>query len=598
MFKFIHRRAQCLMAATTLTAALILSGTAASAVAATRIAEITLEGQLREHPSGFSFNWLTMGQGRQSSLTQTIAQLVRAAKDPAIQGVFLNLRSFNLSLTQSQELGELIADLRAKGKKVAVFSPDFDTNTYLLASYANDAIMSRHGDLFLPGVAIQLMFFKGLLSKLNLQADMVQIGKFKGAEEPMTRDKASPAFAKQIHRLITAWYGQIVSTIMKNRPNLTHSQIVAAINTGWMEGRSARKSGFIDQLKSRENIKKWIETDFDGPAKLVAHYGTNKVAPLDISSPFALLEMLGSPSRAPATKKPLVAVICADCVITDDSPGTSYDANLVTPARIRREVKSALKNSNVKAIVLRVDSPGGSAEASEDIWQILHAAGEKKPLLVSMGAEAASGGYYISTAGREIIADPGTIAGSIGVVGGKVVLGGLFKKIGLHVQTFSIGDHAAMFDSTNAFTPEERIFITHMMKRTYALFTRRVMESRGKKIRHIQKVARGRLFPGSMAVGEGLVDRVGTLHDAIIIAAKDGKISGSYGVLIYPKAQTLADIIRQRLGIQTELPAGLDIMAEAMPKSDRKTMLQMYDILQVLRQDNVLLAAPIGIVQQ
>jgi protease-4 len=257
-----------------------------------------------------------------------------------------------------------------------------------------------------------------------------------------------------------------------------------------------------------------------------------------------------------------------------------------------------LKNSDVKAIVLRVDSPGGSAEASEEIWQILHAAGRKKPLLVSMGAEAASGGYYISTAGQEIIADPGTIAGSIGVVGGKVVLGGLFKKIGLHVQTFSMGDHAAMFDSTTPFTPEERAFITHMMKRTYSLFTRRVMQSRGKKIPDIQKIARGRLFPGAMAVSKGLVDRVGSLHDSIVIAAKDGKISGTYRVLIYPRAQTLAQIIRQRLGIETQLPAGLTMMTAGLPKSYRNTMVQMYELLHVLRQDNVLLAAPVGIVQQ
>ena len=597
MIRFYQYR-KIMLAVATLAAGAVAFVSAPRVRAENRIAEITLKGQLQEHPSGFSFSWLTMGPSKRSSLTQTMTQLLRAARDKSIQGVFLNLRSFDLSLTQSQELGELIANLRAKGKKVAVFSPDFDTNTYLLASYANDAVMSRHGDLFLPGVAIQLMFFKGLLSKLDLQADMVQIGKFKGAEEPMTRSSASPAFAKQIKRLITAWYGQIVSTIGQNRPNVSHSKIVSAIDTSWMEGLSAKKAGFVDALESRQNIKKWVETDFDGPAKLVVHYGVKKVSPIDLSSPLALLQMLGSPRHPQASEKPAVAVICADGTITDDSPGTSYDANLVTPARIRREVKSALKNSAVKAMVLRVDSPGGSAEASEEIWQILHAAGQKKPLLVSMGAEAASGGYYISTAGREIIADPGTIAGSIGVVGGKVVLGGLFKKIGLHIQTFSIGKNAAMFDSTTPFTPEERTFITHMMKQTYGLFTRRVMQSRGKKIPDIAKVARGRLFPGSMAVSKGLVDRVGSLHDSIVLAAKDAKISGAYRVVVYPRAQSLTQLIRQRLGMQAELPAGLKIMAAAMPDSYRKTILQMYEMLHVLRQDNVMLAAPVGIVQK
>ncbi|MGC9260562.1 MAG: signal peptide peptidase SppA [Phycisphaerae bacterium] len=574
-----------------------VSAGAPHTAAANHIAEITLRGQLLEHPRGFSFSGLLLGRTRQSSLTQTVARLVRAARDPSLQGVFLNMQSFHLSLTQAQELGGLISNLRAQGKKVAVFSPDFNTNTYLLASYANAAVMPRHGDLFLPGVAVQLMFFKGLLSKLDLQVNMIQIGKFKGAQEPLTRNSASPAFARQIHRLITGWYGQIVSTIAKNRPNLSHSQIISAINTGWMQGARAQKKGFVDQLDDRENVTKWVKTDFDGPATLIAHYGIRKTAALNLSNPLVLLRLLSSPSRPRAAAKPAVAVICADGVITDDSPGTRNNANLVTPARIRREIKSVLQNTAVKAIVLRVNSPGGSAQASEEIWQILHAAGKHKPLLVSVGAEAASGGYYISTAGREILADPGSIVGSIGVVGGKVVLGGLFKRIGLHIQTFSIGKHAAMFDSTTAFTPGERAFITHMMKQTYALFTRRVMEGRGKKIRDIQKVARGRLFPGSMAVSKGLVDRVGSLHDATVMAARDGKISGSYRVLVYPHARSLAALIRQRLGVQTELPAGLTILAQALPESERKTMLEMSEILRLLRQNNVILAAPVGIVQ-
>ncbi len=579
-------------------AAIMLSLAAARVSAANRIAEITLQGRLLEHPSGFSFNFLTMGPTRQTALTQLIQQLSQAAKDPTIQGVFLNLKSFDLSLTQSQELGELLSNLRAKGKKVAVFSSNYDTNTYLLASYGNDVIMARHGDLFLPGVAIQLMFFKGLLNKLDLQADMVQIGKFKGAQEPMTRDSASPAFKRQIHRLITAWYGQIVATIAKNRPAVTATQVEAAINTGWIEGISAKKMGLVDKLMGRQRVKGWIENKFDGKSELVSGYGNEKITPLNLSSPLALLQMLGEPTQTTSTGKSAIAVICADGTIVDDAPGRSYNANLVTPARIAREIKSALNNSEVKAIVLRVDSPGGSAEASEDIWQILHAAGKKKPLLVSMGAEAASGGYYISTAGREILADPGTITGSIGVVGGKVVLEGLLKKIGVHIETFSIGDHAALFDSTSPFTPAERTFVTDMMKQTYALFTRRVMEGRGKKITDIQKVARGRLFPGTTAVREGLVDHVGSLHDAIVLAAKDGNIKGPYRVLIYPRAQSLAQFIRRRLGIQTELPVGLRVMAAAMPGSYRRTMIQMYQILRVLRQDNVILAAPVGIVQK
>ncbi len=563
-----------------------------------RVAKITLEGRLLEYPSGFNFSLFNLGPSRRPALTSLIQTLQRAAKSTSLSGVYLNLRSFNLSLTQAQEIGELLEKIRKTGKRVAVYSPDFDTNTYLLASHANTIIMSGHGTFFLPGVELQLLFFKNLLSKLYLQADMVQIGKYKGAQEPLTRTSASPAFAGQVRGLVNSWYAQIVNAIAADRPNMSRHQVEAAINRGIMEGTTAKKLGLVNQLLARQNVNAWLEKHFDGGCVLIRRWSGSTPPPVNLNSPFALFQLLGAPPKHTRATKPAIAVICARGLIMDDSPGASENDSIITPARIHREVNAALHNPLVKAIVLRVDSPGGSAEASEEIWRILHAAGKKKPLTVSMGSEAASGGYYISTAGAQITAEPGTIAGSIGVVGGKIVLGGLFAKIGLNVETFSKGANAGLFDATAPFTPQERAFVTHLMRQTYALFIRRVLESRGKKIAHIQQVARGRLFSGNRACKVGLVDHVGSLAGVLAAAARKAHIAGNYQVLVYPRAKSLAQLIREKFGIQSELPPGLQMLLTGLPRSYRRPATQMFQMVRVLQRDEVLLAAPIGFVEK
>ncbi len=571
---------------------------AAPAPAAHRVAEITLEGPLLSRPQGFSFSLFNLGPVHQPSLTGVMSQLTALAKNPSVDGVFLNLKSFSLSLTQAQEVDGLIRKLRRAHKQVAVYASNYDTNTYLLASSADTVIMARHGDMFLPGVALQLMFFKGILAKFHIHADMVQIGKFKGAEEPLTRESASPAFAAQIQGLVNAWYSQIVRTIAHNR-KIAPATVKAAINNGWMGASAAKKIGLIDKLLAPQQVKPWLENHFTGGCVLVRHVHGDVHQPVDLSSPLALFQLLGSPSRHKSrSNKPAIAVICADGVIMDNSPSNSENDAVITPAMIRRQVNRALRNSEVKAIVLRVDSPGGSAEASEDIWQILHAAGTKKPLSVSMGAEAASGGYYISTAGASITADPGTIAGSIGVVGGKVVYGNLLKKVGIGVETFSKGKNAGLFSPTQSFTPDQRTYVTQLMRRTYALFTRRVMEARHGKIAHIQAVARGRLFAGQLAVKAGLVDRVGSLDSVIAAAAATAHISGKYQVLVYPQAHSLAQVIRRKLGISTELPMGLNMIISALPRPYRNTAAQMMELVDVLQANQVMLAAPVGFVEK
>lgn len=597
MAKRFQRAAALLIAALAALAAgpRVSASTATMPTAKKKVAEITLSGTLQQCPQGFSFSLLSLGANHSPALTSTISLIKKAIVDPQVSGLFFNLHGFALSLTQAQELGQLITLARHDHKQVLFYSTNYSENTYLLAAHANKVIMSRQGNLYLPGVELQLMFFRGLLQKLHLQADMVQIGKFKGAEEPFTRFNASKAFAAQVEGLINGWYAQIVASIVAHRPGMTTAAAENAINQGWLTARSALKQHLIDGLASRQNIDSMVQTKFLGGCQLIGHFGSHATKPLVLDSPFAIFRLLGSHHRKPPSKRPAVAVICAGGVIMDDSPANDANGAIITPHSIHQSLKAAERNPRVKAIVLRVDSPGGSAQASESIWQMLHHC--KKPLYVSMGAEAASGGYYISTAGKKIFADPGTIAGSIGVVGGKVVIGGLFSEIGLGVETFSKGDHVTLFDSTVPFTPSERKYVAALMRSTYRLFTHRVMESRGSHIAHIALVARGRLFTGKAAIKAGLVDADGSLSDTVAAVASAAKIHGPYGVIVLPAPKSLATIIREKLGIQASLPLGMSTMLMGIPKNYRQSTIEMYQMLHVLQNDQVLLAAPLGYVQ-
>ncbi len=562
-----------------------------------RVVEIRLSGALADRPHSFNFSFLSMAANRRPALTHLITRCNALAKNPAVAGVFFNLQGFDLTLTQAQEVAELIHHLRQAGKKVAIYATNFDTNTYLMATACNEIIMAPHGDMFLPGVQLQLMFFQGVLQKLHLQADMVQIGKYKGAEEPLTRTSASPAFAGEIHTVVNTWFHQIIQTIARNRPILTPADVHADINRGWFDGRAALKAHLVDAIANRLTVESYVRMHFLGGC-WINHNAVAAVRPqTNAAGPFSIFSLFRPPLHTISTGRPAIAVIFADGMIVDNSPAADENDSLVTPWRIHREVRMALANRMVKAIVLRIDSPGGSAAASEEIWQILHRAGAKKPLTVSMGAEAASGGYYIATAGKSITLDPGTIAGSIGVVGGKIVLAGLFKTIGLHVETFSRGKNVGLFDSTTAFSPAERLFVTRLMRKTYGLFTHRVMQARGKHIANISKVARGRLFVGRAAIQAGLADRIGSLENVVLAAATKAHIQNNYQLMIYPQPKSFADILREKLGLQASLPIGLNTALQTMPANFQSAAMQMFEMVQTIQQDGIVLCGPIGLVQ-
>lgn len=570
-----------------------------------KVGLIKLSDTLLERPSSFAITLASLtSTGKAPALSDLMTTLNAAEKDAALGGILLDLSAFDLTLNQAQELGALLSNVRKAGKRIAIYSAGYDTATYILASHADTIIMPEQGDVLIPGAGIQMVFFAGTLEKLNMAADFIQVGKFKGAEEPFTRKSASPEYRAQIEKLVDGMYSQIVSTIAANRPNMDEAGVKKAIDEAWLTGKRAKELGLVDQLLTRDRVDAWMQSQFPGGATLDEGYGQPKKKSIDLESPLAIFSLLGGPPAKARSREPAIAVLYATGQIMPDFLGGEDSTDIVTPGTIRKAVKKALDDDLVKAIVLRVDSPGGSASASDEIWAVLKEADKKKPVTVSMGQYAASGGYYIACAGRRITADPATITGSIGVVGGKLVVKGALDWAGLNIEPVVRGEHAQMLSILRPFSDEERSFVKKSMEEVYSVFTTRVTDARGAKVAHLEEVTQGRLFTGVQAKEVGLVDEVGTLNDAVRAAARTARLGDSYQVMVLPEAKTFADILREGLLADISAPTfgGMKLdaaqaMISTLPAEVRKPAERAMRLLKTLETERVLLTMPPGLIE-
>ena len=348
-----------------------------------------------------------------------------------------------------------------------------------------------------------------------------------------------------------------------------------------------------------------MKQELGNDISVVKNYGVDDREKVDLSNPWAFFSLLTK--RTPESDRPAIAIIHAEGVIVDGEAGNGLfgsNGNIGGEA-MRKAFRMAAHDDNVEAIVLRIDSPGGSALASEVMWQAARRAAEGKPLIVSIGSMAASGGYYLASSGDYIFADPSAIVGSIGVVGGKFVTKDLFAKLGLHTETFSRGMNSGMFGSSEPFTDRQRRMVTAWMQETYEQFTQRVMSHRRGKIKDIDQVARGRIFIAKEARYLGMVDELGGIDDAVsFAAAQAGLPAGSYDVKSVPPARTLGDLLsgngddvdaampfRPRINVQVSADSLLRLVSPGM----RKLLAQQLQFMQMLEQRPVLLISPYAV---
>ena len=396
------------------------------------------------------------------------------------------------------------------------------TQEYLLATACDEVVMPESGTLLMTGVRAEVSFYKNLFDKIGVQAEILRVGEFKSAAEPFTRTEMSPQFRKEMEELLDGFYQEMTQIISESR-KLTPEKAAAAIDEGPLTAKRAKELGLIDRLGYEDELKSVVTDGNKSKLQILRKYGKKKID-TDFSG-FAgmvkFMELLtGADSSSRKSYADKIAVIYAVGPINTGKSKSdlfSDDTSLGSETLIKA-IRTASEDKTVKAIVLRVDSPGGSALASDLIWRELQIV--KKPIVVSMGNVAASGGYYISMGAKKIYAEPGTITGSIGVVGGKIALEKLYDKIGITTTVIQRGKNGGVLSSTTPFTEDERAAMQKLLNDVYDQFTRKAALGRKMEQVDLEKLARGRIYTGRRAKELKLIDEIGTLDDAVASAQK------------------------------------------------------------------------------
>lgn len=449
-----------------------------------------------------------------------IAAIEWAAEDRNIKGIYLDTEVLSTGFAGTQELHRALRSFKERGKFIVAYGRYFDQNAYHLASMADYIGVHPIGLIDLRGYGAQIPFFKDLLDKMGVKMEVFYAGKFKSATEPFRRNDMSPENKTQVREYLGEIYRQLVADVSQNR-NLSTRELENAINSfDGAEPHKALSSGLIDNVghvdEAHDKIRSLAGLDEDEKIKFVTikNYFNSKKPSIDFRV------------------KDKVAVIYAEGDIVDGkgNNGSVGDEKYV-------EIIDRLsRDKNVKAVVLRVNSPGGSAMSSENIWRSLtRLKAEEKPLVVSMGNYAASGGYYIACPADSIFAEAGTLTGSIGVFNIFPNVAQLLnEKAGIHFDTVNTGAFSnALSPFFDLSTRENKIMQTRTDS-IYSLFLQRVAEGRNKSVAEVNEIAQGRVWTGAKAVTLGLVDDIGSLEDALESAANMAGLT-DYRVVTYPK---------------------------------------------------------------
>ena len=488
-------------------------------------------------------------------LRDLVVQLDKAASDPSITALTLRIGDISIQLAHAEELRAAIGRVRKAGKPVWCHAEHLADAAYHIASACEHIGLAPLGEVAITGPAATPIHVKGLLDRVGVTADFLHVGAFKGAAEPLTRDAPSPEMLETLGAIVERRWATQLDAIGTAR-GLDHATAVAAVDRGLFVGEDAVAMKLVDEVSTWQSFRDRAR----GSAEWRTLRRGTTVA--DFSTLQRFLGML--PPERPS--EPHVALVYAVGNIVDGSGSGLVGAREEIASRTLVAALDAIAADDaVKAVVLRVDSGGGSALASEQIWHAAKALGDRKPLVVSMGSVAASGGYYIAAPAAKIYAGNDTMTGSIGVVGGKLVLGDALASIGVRTYEVHRGENALMWSSMNKWTPAERKTVEAMMRTTYDAFVGRVAEGRKLDRTAVDAIAQGRVWTGADAKTRGLVDEIGTLEDAIAEASKRGEIALGTPIEVYPPEPTLRDILTSFGGglVQARGPDVEDLLAQA-----------------------------------
>jgi len=573
-------------------AAVLAAGALAVSARGADVAMIELSGPLLEQPSPFA--WLF--GNTDPTLLDMVDLLDEVAADKDVDGVVLRVKDAEMGLTQIEELGEAIGRVRESGKKVHLFAENYSGLELLLGTQVDETIIQRGGGVFYQGLRVEEMFLADTLEWAGIKADLIQIGDYKGANEQMTRSSPSPAWQESLDTLLDGLWANITGHFSQGY-GLDADQLDHALRTIWFaDADEAHDAGVIDAVVDLAALDEHLGEEYGEPVEWDMDFKPDTGSEIDMSNPFAIFQVLMSEPEHEA-KHETIAILHIEGVIVDgdSKPETAFSGGQTGSRTIRNAIEDIIDQDLIKGVVVRIDSPGGSAIASEVIWQGLRRLSEHKPVWVSVGSMAASGGYYCAVGGDTIYVNPSSIVGSIGVVGGKMSMGGLYDKLKVNVFTRTRGPMAGMFSSATPWDDAQRQIIRGKMKKTYDLFAGRVSE--GRPGIDLSKTAEGRIFTGSMAIDLAMADHIGGLDDALN-AMGDELGLDTYDVMDFPGPKSLDQLFEDMFGSLAMAPGtrGMATLAEtakAMLGEDRwPAVRDGIGGLMLLREEPVTLTMP------
>jgi protease-4 len=494
-----------------------------------------LTGGLTDGPSADPLSRLVTGDS--ATLRDFVDALDKAAGDPRVKALFVQLGDDSLALAKTQQVRDAIAALRAKGKYTIAFADTFGeggagTRPYYLATACDEIWLQPLGQVALTGLRSETPFVRGLLDKLGIVADFEHREEFKTAMNSLTETAMTGPQRVEVEALLSSISGQIGRGIAAAR-HLTPEQVTALIDRAPLSADDAKAAGLITRIGYRDQAL----------AEARSHAATD-------AKPMSFSRYLKAAGR-PHDSGDEIALIYGTGLVTSGGGASGLTSETDFSARdIGRAFAAASRDKDVRAIVFRIDSPGGSATASETIWREVERAHERgKPVIVSMGDVAASGGYYVAAPADKIVAEPATLTGSIGVLAGKLVFSGLMKTLGISVDSVGRGANSGMFSIAQDFSPQARAKLNAMLDETYAGFKDHVAAGRHLSADAVEAVAKGRVWSGEDAKANGLVDALGGYETALDLAREAAKLpeNAPLKVVVYPRERGLTAALLGRL---------------------------------------------------
>lgn len=502
-------------------------------------------------------------------LDDILSSIQKAKENENIQGIYLQVNSLATSYASLQEIRNALLDFKESGKFIVAYADNYTQGLYYLSSVADKILLNPKGMIEWRGIASAPLFYKDLLQKIGVEMQIFKVGTYKSAVEPFISTEMSPANREQVTVFINSIWGQVLTGVSDSR-QLPVDSLNAYADRMLMfyPAEESIKCGLADTLVYRNDVRNYLK-------------GLMQIDKDDNLPTLSLNEMINVGKNIPKDKSGnTVAIYYASGEITDSSGSAASEEGIVGP-KVIRDLRKLKDDESVKAVVLRVNSPGGSAFASEQIWHAVKELKEKKPVIVSMGDYAASGGYYISCVADTIVAEPTTLTGSIGIFGMVPNVKGLTEKIGLTYDVVKTNKFADFGNIMRPFNEEEKTLMQMMVNQGYDTFVSRCAEGRHMTKEAIEKVAEGRVWTGETAKELGLVDVLGGIDEALEIAVRKAGIE-NYTVVSYPAKM---DILSSLFDIQPTNYVEAQIL-----QSELGEYYQQFGLLRNLKEKSMLQA--------